>query len=58
MSAVAGVFVFVFLPETRGRTLEEIQDYFRNNVIFLTEKRRRRADRRRVAQAAMEKAVA
>lgn len=52
-SALSGVFVFVFLPETRGRTLPEIEDYFRNNVTFLTEKARRRADRRAVAQAAL-----
>ena len=51
MSALGAVFVWVFLPETRGRTLEEIQTYFRDNVVFLTEKRRRRAERRRAARA-------
>ncbi|XP_034244271.1 facilitated trehalose transporter Tret1-2 homolog [Thrips palmi] len=53
VSALSAVFVFVFLPETRGRTLPEIEDYFRNNVTFLTEKARRRAARRAVAQAAL-----
>uniref|UniRef100_A0A1B6GPB4 Major facilitator superfamily (MFS) profile domain-containing protein n=1 Tax=Cuerna arida TaxID=1464854 RepID=A0A1B6GPB4_9HEMI len=37
-SLIATVFVFVFLPETRNRTLGEIQDYFENNTIYLLHK--------------------
>ncbi|XP_052133224.1 facilitated trehalose transporter Tret1-like [Frankliniella occidentalis] len=53
ISAASGVFVWVFLPETRGCTLQEIEDYFQNNVCFLTERRRRRAARRAAAVAAL-----
>ncbi|KAK3923738.1 Facilitated trehalose transporter Tret1 [Frankliniella fusca] len=52
-SVLGGVFVFVFLPETRGRTLQEIEDYFQNNVVYVTERRRRRAARREAAVAAI-----
>ncbi|XP_052132023.1 facilitated trehalose transporter Tret1-2 homolog [Frankliniella occidentalis] len=45
-SALSAVFVWVMLPETRGRTLQEIEEYFENNATFLTERRRKR-DRRR-----------
>ncbi|KAJ1521462.1 hypothetical protein ONE63_003130 [Megalurothrips usitatus] len=53
-SALSAVFVFVFLPETRGRTLAEIEEYFRHNTTFLTERRRQRREReaRREAQRA------
>ncbi|XP_046658615.1 facilitated trehalose transporter Tret1-like isoform X1 [Homalodisca vitripennis] len=35
---VATMFIFVFLPETRNKTLSEIQDYFENNTIYLLHK--------------------
>lgn len=42
-SLLSAVFVWVLLPETRGRTLGEIEQYFRDNDTFLQEKRRKRA---------------
>lgn len=33
---IAGfIFMFIFLPETHKRTLEEISDYFRNNITYI-----------------------
>lgn len=42
-SLLSAVFVWVLLPETRGRTLADIEQYFRDNDTFLQEKRRKRA---------------
>jgi MFS family permease len=32
------VFVYVFLPETHGRTLAEIEEYFKENTIYICKK--------------------
>lgn len=29
------VYVFVFIPETHGKTLNDISEYFNHNIIFL-----------------------
>lgn len=37
--ALGGVlFVFIFLPETHGRTLAEIEEYFKENTIYIRRK--------------------
>ncbi|RZF46609.1 hypothetical protein LSTR_LSTR002941 [Laodelphax striatellus] len=34
------VFVFLFLPETKGRSLEEIENYFHKNTFDITDEKR------------------
>jgi MFS family permease len=38
MAFGAVVFVYVFLPETHGRKLAEIEEYFKENTIFICRK--------------------
>ncbi|KAK3923684.1 Facilitated trehalose transporter Tret1 [Frankliniella fusca] len=45
-SVLSAAFVWVWLPETRGRSLHEIEEYFEHNACFLTERRRMRDQRR------------
>ena len=45
--AFAVVLVIVFLPETKGHSLEEIQEHFEQGHIFAISCRRRRANRPR-----------
>ena len=36
LSFVGIIFIYFFLPETEGRTLEEIEEHFSNNKLKLT----------------------
>lgn len=49
VSVGAGLFVIIMLPETHGKKLSEIEEYFHNNFIALgaeSKERNRRATRR------------
>jgi len=49
VSIGAAVFVWLMLPETHGKKLSEIEEYFHNNFVALgaeTKDKKRRAARR------------
>lgn len=39
VGVIGTVFVYVFLPETEGKTLEEIEEHFSNNKLKLTDRK-------------------
>lgn len=34
-SLVEGLFIYIVLPETKNRTLQEIEDYFQVCIVYL-----------------------
>lgn len=38
MALGGAVFVYIFLPETHGRKLADIEDYFKENCIYIRRK--------------------
>lgn len=40
VSTIGLVYVFVFIPETHGKTLNDISEYFNHNIIFLGSEKR------------------
>lgn len=39
----AVIFIFIFLPETHGKTLAEIQEYLKHNTVYITSKDKKKA---------------
>lgn len=40
VSLTAVVFIFIFVPETHKKQLQEIQDYFKHNTFYFLSKRK------------------
>jgi MFS family permease len=38
MALGGAIFVYIFLPETHGRTLADIEEYFKENFIYIRRK--------------------
>ncbi|RZC37799.1 facilitated trehalose transporter Tret1 [Asbolus verrucosus] len=38
ISLLGVIYVYIFLPETHGKKLSEIEDYFRKNIVFIGQK--------------------
>lgn len=39
IGALGTIFIYIFLPETEGKTLEEIEEHFSNNKNKLTDRK-------------------
>lgn len=49
------IFIFVFMPETHGKTLAEIQEYLKHNTVYITSKDRKKTKTvKRVTEEEME----
>lgn len=44
ISILGLIFLYIFLPETHNKSLEEIENYFSNNTIYISKRRYHRDD--------------